>query len=342
MINIGVIGYGYWGPNLVRNFSEIPESTVLHLSDLDEKRLAVAKARYPTINVSTDYREMIRDSRVDAVVIATPVATHFNLAKEILESGRHVLIEKPMTDSSEKAEQLLELGERKRRIVMVDHTFLYSGAVRKIKEIIDRQEMGEIYYFDSVRVNLGLFQQDVNVLWDLGAHDISIMHYLLGGMPEQVSALGAWHFKEGAEDIAYLTALYDNSCIAHFHTNWLAPVKVRMTLIGGSRKMIVYDDNETSEKVKVYDKGVSVESREDMYRILVQYRSGDMHAPRLDQTEPLQEECRDFLACISDPSRKPVSDGQLGLKVVRVLEAGLRSMREGGRLIRLSGGGSGT
>ena len=308
----------------------------MHLADFDAGRLAVAKSRYPALTVSTDYRDMLRDSRVDAVAIATPVSTHFKLAKEVLESGRHVLIEKPMTEKAELAEQLIELGLSKKKVVMVDHTFLYSGPVRKIKEMIDREELGEIYYFDSVRVNLGLFQQDVNVLWDLGAHDLAIMNYLLGGAPSSVSAIGAWHFKEGAEDIAYLTALYDNRCIAHFHTNWLAPVKVRMTLIGGSKKMIVYDDTQASEKVKVYDKGVSVETREDIYKVLVQYRSGDMHAPRLDQTEPLQEECKDFLHCIATGA-KPISDGELGLKVVRVLEAAQISMREMGRLVPISG-----
>jgi len=336
VIGIGVIGYGYWGPNLVRNFMERSDATVRHLSDLDAGRLAVAKARYPTIVTSTDYTEMLSDPKVDAVVIATPVATHYPLAKAILESGRHVLIEKPMTDRSETAEELIALAARKGKVIMVDHTFIYSGPVRKMKEIIDSGELGELYYVDSVRVNLGLFQQDVNVLWDLGAHDIAIMNWLIGSEPLAVSAIGAAHFKDGAEDIAYMTALYPNNCIAHLHTNWLAPVKVRMTLIGGSRRMIVYDDMEPSEKIKVYDKGMSVTTREDIYRILVQYRAGDMHAPRLDQTEPLSAECAHFLDCIRTGAT-PITGGELGLSVVRILDAAQRSLKEQGRLVPLRG-----
>ncbi|HMC82308.1 MAG TPA: Gfo/Idh/MocA family oxidoreductase [Candidatus Polarisedimenticolia bacterium] len=336
MIHLGIIGYGYWGPNLTRNFVEIPESTVVHVADLDPARLALARSRYPGVKVSTDSREMLKDPRVDAVAIATPVSTHYELAREVLESGRHVLVEKPMTETVRDGERLIELAEKKNRVLMVDHTFLYAGAVRKIKEIMDRRELGEVYYFDSVRVNLGLFQQDVNVLWDLAAHDVAIMNHVLGLMPTAVSAIGAWHFKEGAEDIAYLTALFEGRCIAHFHVNWLAPVKVRMTLIGGSRKMVVYDDTQASEKVKVYDKGLSVETREDIYRILVQYRSGDMQAPQLDPTEPLQIECLHFLDCIRT-GRKPLSDGQLGLNVVRILQAAQRSMRNRGRIVPVNG-----
>ena len=338
MIRLGIIGYGYWGPNLARNFMELPESSVLHIADLDPARLARAKARWPAAKVSTDWREMLRDPNVDAVAIATPVSTHYELAREVLDSGRHVLIEKPMTATVDEADRLVEQAARLQKVLMVDQTFLYAGAVRKIKEIVDRQELGEIYYFDSVRVNLGLFQKDVNVLWDLAAHDISIMLHLLGLVPTGVSALGAAHFRDGGEDIAYLTALFDGRCIAHFHVNWLAPVKVRMTLIGGSRRMIVYDDTLTSEKVKIYDKGVSVDSREDLYNILVQYRSGDMHAPKLDQTEPLQIGCLHFLDCIRT-GRPPLSDGRLGREVVRVLEAAQTSLRSGGRVVLLGGAG---
>jgi len=338
VIRLGIIGYGYWGPNLVRNFMELPESTVAHVADLDPTRLARAKARWPGVKVSTDWREILRDPTVDAVAIATPVSTHFELAREVLESGRHVLIEKPMTATVDEADRLVEIAGLSQKILMVDQTFLYAGAVRKIKEIVDRKELGDIYYFDSVRVNLGLFQKDVNVLWDLAAHDISIMLHLLGLMPTGVSALGAAHFQDGSEDIAYLTALFDGQCIAHFHVNWLAPVKVRMTLIGGSRKMIVYDDTLTSEKVKIYDKGVSVETREDLYNVLVQYRSGDMHAPKLDQTEPLQIGCLHFLDCIRT-GRPALSDGRLGRDVVRVLEAAQISLRDGGRVVAVGGAG---
>jgi len=336
VINIGVIGYGYWGPKLVRNFTENVESTVLHVADLDPARLAQAQAQYPGIHVASDHREMLRDSRVDAVAVATPVATHFELAREALENGKHVLVEKPISDRVEEADALTDLAAEKKRVLMVGHTFLYAGAVRKIKEIVDSQELGQIYYFDSVRITLGRFQQEANVLWDLAAHDVSIMLHVLGVMPVAVSAHGLCHFKEGSEDIAYLTALFENRCIAHFHVNWLAPVKVRVTLIGGSRKMVVYDDTQAFEKVKVYDRGLSVESREDIYEILMQYRSGDMHAPRLDQTEPLQVEVRHFLDCIRT-GKRPLSDGRFARGVVRVLEAAQRSLRQGGKTVPLEG-----
>jgi predicted dehydrogenase len=296
MIGIGVIGFGYWGPNLVRNFHEMMDSRVLAVSDQRMDRLALAASRYPGIGIMQNPSELIRSPAVDAVVIATPVSTHFQLAMEALRAGKHVLVEKPLAMTSEQSWQLIEEAERRHLILMVDHTFVYTGSVRKMKELIDAGEVGDLYYYDSVRVNLGLFQHDVNVLWDLAVHDLSIMDHLLPTRPRAVSATGMRHFTQEPENIAYLTLFYDSSLIAHIHVNWLAPVKVRRTLIGGSQKMIIYDDVEPSEKIKVYDKGVTTESQQahseilhlafttiQFMRILGQAQhSNDMH-PLLDE-----------------------------------------------------------
>jgi predicted dehydrogenase len=289
---------------------------------------------YPSVKTTTDYKDLVRDPQIDAVVISTPVSTHFPLAKEAFENGKHVMLEKPMTATVEESEKLIELAEKKKKTLMVDHTFLYTGAVRKMKQLVESGELGELYYFDSVRVNLGLFQHDVNVIWDLAPHDFSIMDYLLQKEPQMVSATGVSHFGD-LENIAYVTVQYPNNLIAHIHVNWLAPVKLRTTLIGGSKKMIVYDDNEPSEKIKIYDRGVTyVEKAEDVYQILVQYRTGDMLAPKLDSSEALKLVSKEFVDSITQ-NRKPLTDGEKGLRVVRLLESANQSLKQKGKVIYL-------
>ncbi|HET9960746.1 MAG TPA: Gfo/Idh/MocA family oxidoreductase [Nitrospiraceae bacterium] len=338
MIGVGVIGFGYWGPNLVRNFHEMPDARVLAVSDLRMERLSLAASRYPGITVTTHVQELLRSPAVDAVLIATPVSTHYELALQALRAGKHVLVEKPLTTTSEQALRLSEEADRRGLTLMVDHTFVYTGSVRAMKELLAKGDIGDLYYYDSVRVNLGLFQHDVNVLWDLAVHDLSIMDHLLPCRPRAVCATGMRHFPKEPENIAYLTLFYDSSLIAHIHVNWLAPVKVRRTLIGGSRKMIMYDDVEPSEKVKVYDKGVMTETQqagsEAMYKMLVGYRAGDMWAPQLDTAEALKREARHFLDCITD-RQIPLTGGEAGTRVVQILEAASRSMAERGRLIEV-------
>ena len=334
-VNIGVIGYGYWGPNLVRNFSEIPGAKVKTVSDFNPELLAKAQARYPTIQVTTDCQDIFADSKIDAVAIATPVSTHFDLALAALQAGKHVLVEKPMTATSKQAMRLIEEAEKRNLVLMVDHTFVYTGAVRKMHDLIATNALGDIYYYDSVRVNLGLFQHDVNVLWDLAVHDLSIMNYVLPSQPYGVSATGISHVPGGSENIAYLTLFFENNLIAHINVNWLAPVKLRRTLIGGSQKMIVFDDLEPSEKVKVYDRGITINGNaENIYQMLIGYRSGDMWAPKLDMAEALRTEGLHFIRCI-EQGEKPITDGETGLRVVRILEAATQSMKKQGRLIEL-------
>lgn len=336
MIGVGIIGYGYWGPNLVRNFVLASGSQVVAVSDLDQERLAQAQQLYNGIHTTTDYHKLITDQGVDAVVIATPVATHFDLASEALQEGKHVLVTKPLASNSQQAEQLIEQSTRLNRVLMIDHTFIYTGAVNKIRELVNKGRLGDIYYYDSVRINLGLFQHDVNVIWDLAVHDLSIMDYILSSKPQSVSATGMSHFKNQPENIAFLTLFFENSLIAHIHVNWLAPVKLRRTLISGSKNMVVYDDLELSEKVKVYDKGVDVAAdRESIYKMLVGYRSGDMTAPQLDRTEALRKEVSHFIHCI-ETGDTPLSDGESGLRIVRVMEAATRSMHNQGALEKLA------
>jgi predicted dehydrogenase len=335
VISIGVIGYGYWGPNLVRNFAELEGTRVARVCDLNSKRLELVKRRYPMVAVGADWRELIEDPAVDAVVIATPVTTHFELALEALRAGKHVLVEKPLAASAEEAQRLIDEAARRRLILLVDHTFVYTGAVRKIRELVQEGGLGDIYYYDSVRVNLGLFQHDVNVLWDLAVHDLAIMDYVLGRRPEAVSATGMSHVVGSPEDVAYLTLFFDDSLIAHIHANWLAPVKLRRTLIGGRRKMIVYDDIEPSEKLKVYDKGITVqEDAENIYKLLISYRTGEMYAPQFDTTEALTIEARHFVECIRE-GKRPITDGEAGLRVLRVLEAATESLNGRGELVRV-------
>ena len=338
MIRVGVIGYGYWGPNLVRNFYETAGAQVACVSDLRLERLKQVQARYPTIKVTESHRELIEDPGVDAVAIATPVSTHFELAMKALQAGKHVLVEKPMASTTDQVRKLIETAQAAKRTLMVDHTFVYTGAVRKIRELVDSGSLGDIYYYDSARVNLGLFQHDVNVIWDLAVHDLSIMDYVLPFHPVAVSATGLSHVPGGKENIAFLTLFFGGPHIAHIHVNWLAPVKVRRTLIGASQKMIVYDDLEQSEKIKVYDKGITINRQQDpaekIYQVLVGYRTGDMLAPHLDMTEALRVEASHFVRCLEKDER-PITDGLAGLRVVQILEAATRSMGEQGRPIEL-------
>jgi len=335
MINLGIVGYGYWGPNLVRNFMESPGSRVVAVCDLSHERLELASSRYPAIRTTTSYDDLLSDTSIDAVAIPTPVSSHFELALKALRSGRHVLVEKPLTATSAQALELIEEAERRNLVLMVDHTFVYTGAVRKIRELVLSRQLGDVYYYDSVRVNLGLFQHDVNVIWDLAVHDLSIMDYVLDQKPVAVSATGISHIQGQPENVAYLTLFFAENKIAHIHVNWLAPVKVRRTLVGGSERMVVYDDLEPSEKIKIYDKGVSVVHHpETVYELLVSYRSGDMWAPKLDATEALRTEAAHFIDCIEN-QRRPLTDGRAGLRVVRVLEAAEASMKGRGQLIEI-------
>ncbi len=337
MIRVGIIGYGYWGPNLVRNFAEASGVAVDSVCDLSASRLERATARHAGVRVTTHADELIADTRIDALAIATPVSTHYDLARRAMEAGKHVVVEKPLAATSDEAARLVDLADRRGLVLMVDHTFVYTGAVRKIRDIVGSGELGDIYYYDSVRVNLGLFQHDVSVVWDLAVHDLSILDYVLPNRPSAVSATGMSHVAGEPENIAYLTLFFPDSLIAHFHVNWLAPVKTRRTLIGGARKMIIYDDIEPSEKVKVYDRGISVSdmTTEGVYKMLVSYRTGDMWAPRLDLTEALQLEVAHFVRCVEGAER-PVTGGDAGLRVVRILEAATASMRQQGRPIPLA------
>jgi len=335
VIRVGVIGYGYWGPNLVRNFIEAPGTTVRAVADTRDDRRSLAQSRHLGVEVTADHRDLLRNREIDAIAISTPVSTHFPLAMEALKAGKHVLVEKPMTTSSEDAMRLIDEADRRNLVLMVDHTFVYTGAVRKIRELIEGGSIGDLYYYDSTRVNLGLFQHDVDVIWDLAVHDLSIMEFLLPEAPMSVSATGIGHVNGATENIAYVTAFYESSLIAHVSVNWLSPVKIRRTLIGGSKQMVVYDDIENSEKVKVFDKGITVKNGpESLYKLLVSYRSGDMYAPRIEITEALQVEARHFADCIENGTT-PITDGMSGLRVVSVLEAATRSMKERGRCIQL-------
>ncbi len=328
-MHLGIIGYGYWGPNLVRNFAECAGVTVRACAELRPERRALVQQRFPAVAVTATADDVLTDPGIDAVVIATPVSTHYALAKTALEHGKHVLVEKPITRSAAEAEELIALAQRNGCVLMVDHTFVYTGAVRKMKEIVDAGELGELHYLDAVRVNLGLFQHDIDVLWDLAPHDLSILTHLVPDRPQAVSAVGADHTGSGFADVAYMTLHYPNNFLAHLHVNWLSPVKIRQMLIGGSRRMLVYNDMEPSEKVCVYDRGISINTRESVYQTLVDYRTGDMWAPKVEFREALAVECEHFVACVRGKTA-PWTDGAAGLQVVRLLEAASRSLAEGG------------
>lgn len=327
MIRLGIIGCGYWGPNLIRNFLKMPGCQVL-AADLDPDRLEPVHRLYPGVRTTTSPEELLQSDEIDAVAIATPISTHYDLARDALQHGKHVLLEKPMTATSAQAEELIRLAHQRRVTLMVDHTFVYTGAVRKIRELMAHGELGDLYYYDSVRVNLGLFQRDVNVLWDLAPHDFAIMAYLIDRDPIAVSAVGAAPVRWDGwqeESLAYVTVEFGEGVLAHFHLNWLSPVKVRRTLIGGSRKIVIYDHLDPDNQVKIFDKGIEVMADQERIQALVQYRIGDMWAPKVDQTEALEIVCGHFIECIQT-GRRPLTDGAAGLRVVRLLEAAQLSM----------------
>jgi predicted dehydrogenase len=331
MLRFGVIGYGYWGPNIVRNLRGLEGCQVVGICDLTPAARKRIQAAHPGIPVHSDYLELAKSSEVDAVAVITPVWTHYELTKAALENGKHVFVEKPFTSNAAQAEELINLATQKNLQIMVDHTFLFTGAVRKIHGLLQDGALGKLYYYDSTRVNLGLFQHDCNVIWDLAPHDLSIMNHLLHKDAEAISATGQAHLN-AHEDIAFITAYFPDKMIAHVNVNWISPVKVRTTLIGGEKKMLVWNDLEADEKLKIYDKGVDVKSQEGVYNLLVSYRSGDMWAPQVEQVEALRLELEYFVECLQKGER-PFNDGCAGWKVVRMLEAASKSLAKRGELV---------
>jgi predicted dehydrogenase len=333
MLKFGVIGYGYWGPNIVRNLRSLEGCQVVGICDQTPAARKRIQAAYPEVRIYSDCSELIKSPDVDAIAVITPVWTHYDLTKAALENGKHVFVEKPFTSKVAQAEELINLAAQKNLQIMVDHTFLFTGAVRKIQKLLKEGTLGKLYYYDSTRVNLGLFQHDCNVIWDLAPHDLSIMNHLLYKDAEAISATGQAHLNSH-EDIAFITAYYPDRMIAHVNVNWISPVKVRTTLIGGEKKMLVWNDLEADEKLKIYDKGVDVKSQEGVYNLLVSYRSGDMWAPQVEQVEALRIELEYFVECIKK-SERPFNDGCAGLKVVRMLEAASKSLGKRGELVYL-------
>jgi len=332
MIRFGVIGYGYWGPNIVRNLQGLEGAQLVAICDQNEAALKRVAGTYPGVRVSTNADDILTASDIDVVAVITPVWTHFDLAKKALLNGKHVFVEKPFTSTSAQAEELVDLAAQRNLQLMVDHTFLFTGSVRKIRELMDKGELGKIYYYDSTRVNLGLFQHDVDVLWDLAPHDLSIIDYLVGKPSEAVVATGESHTSNGLVDVAYMTIYYPDNVIAHINVNWLSPVKVRMTLIGGEKKMIVWNDLVNDEKLRVYDRGINVTTQEGVNALKVGYRSGDMWAPKVEATEALKLELGYFVNCINK-SEVPINDGLAGLRVVRMLEAAQESLAKKKELV---------
>lgn len=336
MINIGIVGCGYWGPNLLRNFITCPSTEVLWACDIDKNRLKNMVAPYPAIKTTTDFHNILNDERVNGIVIATPVHTHYSIAKASLESRKHVLVEKPLASSIEQGKELVQISKEKNVQLMCDHTFCYTGMVKKIKDYIDSGYLGNILYYDSVRINLGLFQEDINVVWDLATHDLSILDHLFDEKPVYVSAHGACHSGNDLENIAYVSIGYNNNFIANLHVNWLSPVKIRRFIIGGSEKMLVWNDMDPDEKIKIYDKGIIINhvEQEERKRLLVSCRSGDMYAPQFDQTEPLSLMVKEFAACI-DENRSALTDGNAGLRILSILEATQKSIKADGANINI-------
>lgn len=331
---IGIIGYGYWGINLLRNFMATPQGTVAVVCDTREERRTAAKKAYPTVETISDVDELMARPDIDAVVIATPVFLHYTLAKKALEAGKHVLVEKPLTASVAEAKELVDLADAKQLTLAVDHTFLFTGSVQKIKKMIDAGELGKIQYFDSTRINLGLFQPDVNVIWDLAPHDISILNFLVDEKPVSVTCVGQSHTQNRLENIAYLNVTYASDFIAHFSCSWVSPVKIRRILIGGDQKMCLYDDVEPTEKIKIYDTGFRVKTEEEKHNLLVDYRVGDIYIPKIPQKEALAEMAADFIRAIQTKSQ-PLVNGHAGLAVVKILEAAQLSINQGGKEIFL-------
>lgn len=342
MINIGIIGCGYWGPNLIRNFSQIKDCKVVYCCDLDENRLKHIKEKYPPVKTTKNYEDILKDKNIDAVAIATPVHTHFKIAKDALLSKKHVLIEKPLTDNSKDSEELIKVSRQNDRVLMVDHTFEYTPAVNKIKELIEKGELGDIFTIDMIRVNLGLFQKDINVIWDLAPHDISILNYILKSLPLSVRAIGESFIQEKIEDDARLILKYPNKVLANIHLSWLDPCKTRRTTIVGNKKMLVYEDTEPLEKIKIYDKGVTIQKNnlpKDKYydtfeEFQLVYRSGEVYSPKLASTEPLNVMCRHLIDCIQN-NKTPRSDGLSGLRVVKIIETAQQSLKEDGKEIKI-------
>lgn len=333
MVRVGVIGYGYWGPNIVRNLRGLDSAKVEMVCDKNSAALARARKHYPEVRTVSDPAEILASPEIDAVAIITPVWTHYELAKRALESGKHIFVEKPFTSTSAQAEELIELAARKKLTIMVDHTFLFTGAVRKIRELTESGVLGDLYYYDSLRINLGLFQHDVSVIWDLAPHDLSIMDHLIKSEPEAIVATGEKHLN-GVEDVAFMTIYFPRNVIAHINVNWLSPVKIRTTLIGGQKKMLVWNDLVADEKIRVYDRGVQIASGEGIRDLLVSYRSGDMWAPKVEQLEALHVELNYFADCVINGTA-PFNDGHAGLRVVRMLEAAEASIQKKGELVRL-------
>jgi predicted dehydrogenase len=332
-VKFGVLGYGYWGPNVVRNLASLDGSHVVAIADVNSAARIRAQKAYPGVTVTASTSDVISSAEIDAIAIVTPVWTHYELVKAALENGKHVFVEKPFTSNAAQGEELINLALKKNLTIMVDHTFLFTGAVRKIAQLLNEGTLGNLYYYDSTRVNLGLFQHDINVLWDLAPHDLSIMDHLITSSPEAIVATGQTHLN-GHEDIAFMTLYFPQNVIAHINVNWLSPVKVRTTLIGGEKRMLVWNDLEADEKVRVYDKGVDITSREGVYEQLVNYRTGDMWAPQLEQIEALRKELNYFVECIVQ-GQQPFNDGNAGLRVVRMLEAASESLKERGCLVYL-------
>lgn len=333
MIRVGIIGYGYWGPHIARNFHAADDCEVSVICDKSPAAQRRIQRAYPGVRATCDVSEVLSSPQIDAVAVITPVWTHFELAKAALENGKHVFVEKPFTSTVAQAEQLIELAAKKHLTIMVDHTFLFTGAVKKIEQLTKDGTLGKLYYYDSTRVNLGLFQHDVNVIWDLAPHDLSIMDHLVHSKPEYLAATGQNHLNSH-QDVAYITVYFSDNVIAHFNVNWLSPVKVRTTLLGGEKKMVVWNDLDADEKIKVYDKGVEIKSRQGVYELLVSYRTGDMWAPKIEQTEALASEIRYFIDCVTR-DEVPFNDGIAGLRVVKLLEAADRSLADMGAAVRL-------
>jgi predicted dehydrogenase len=332
-IAVGIIGLGYWGPNLLRNFNAAIDSKVAIGCDLQTERCNKLAVQYPNIEFSQNVRDVFDHPDVNAIVIATPVQTHHPLVKEALLAKKHVFVTKPIAGNLAEARELVALADEMGVVLQVDHTFIYHPAIEKLKDVVVRGELGELYYFDSVRINLGLFQSDVSVLWDLAPHDISIMEYLIDRPVEWVQAIGASHAGHKSESMAYITVQFADNILGHCHVNWLAPMKTRLVMIGGSRRLAVYDDNLVTEKVKIYDKGISRSTIEGLYDALVQYRNGDMYAPAIDNTEALSREVRHFNHCVQH-HKVPITDGRAGVRVVSILTAAQESIRNGGKRVR--------
>jgi predicted dehydrogenase len=335
-VGVALIGCGYWGPNLIRNFSSSRKTRLVAICDRDPARLNAVAGLNPAAAQVTDFQDLLNNPEVEAVAIATPPKTHAPFAAAALNAGKHVLIEKPFCTSTAEGLQLLSLAAERGRTLMVDHTYLYSPAIRKIKSLIDSGELGRLHFFDSVRINLGLFQNDCNVVWDLACHDLAIVSYLIGKSPVSVNATGISHTFSGMEDVAYLTLDYGDNLTATFHVNWLSPVKIRQMIVGGQTKSVVFNDLDPNEPIKVYDRGIQLPDQpESRHGLLVGYRMGDVWSPYLPREEPLRNMVEHFAHSIRT-GQKPLSDGQSGLEVVQILEAAQRSMRQEGRRVTIA------